>query len=182
MDPARCGHVGRAVRHGPVEVRLDAGDGAPIAALVYDGAAQRLIYYIIDASGNFVGAATPNGSKGCRPGSQHLVEGGVRASGELVVGIDGAFFSYRQFAGSIDAGDGVTPFSVGDVSNGGEPFTGTIDSPFVTAAAAPDGDYTAPTTAPAAGAATLLLLPLDLSGEWTRRSADPGHWGPRFAE
>jgi hypothetical protein len=138
-----------------------AGDGAPIAALFYDGAARRIIYYVIDAAGEFVGAATPTGSYDISAPGLHLIEGGVRSTGEVIVGIDGYFFSNGQFTASIDTGDGGTSFSVGDVSNGGAPFDGAIDSPFVFAIPAPNGDYAAPAVAPGAGASTLLLLPLD---------------------
>ena len=157
-----AGHGGDQFVMGQWKSGATPGDGAPIAALVYDGTNRRVIYYVIDATGRFVGAATPNGSYDPNRAGLHLIEGGIRNSGELIVGIDGAFYSYGQFAGSLDSGDGATPFSVGDVSNGGQPFEGTIDSPFVTATAAPDGDYPAPSSAPTATSSTLLLLPLDL--------------------
>jgi hypothetical protein len=136
-----------------------AGDGAPIAGLFYDGANRRMIYYVIDANGGWGGAATPNGSVDAT--GFHLVEGGVRSTGEVVVGVDGRFFTSGSYVSSLDSGDGTTPFSIGDVSNGGEPFDGTIDSPWVTAAPPTPGDYDPAPSAPSAGAATLLLLPLD---------------------
>ena len=140
-----------------------AGDGAPIAGLFYDGANRRMVYYLIDRNGGWAGAATPNGSVDAS--GFHLVEGGVRSSGEVIVGVDGRFFSAGQYLSSLDSGDGTTPFSIGDVSNGGAPFDGTIDSPWVRAAAAPDGDYEPASSAPSADAATLLLLPLDAASQ-----------------
>ena len=115
------------------------GDGGPIAGLFYDGDNERVVYYVIDGDGGFVGAATPNGSLDRSTDTPRLVEGGIRSSGEVIVGIDGLFYSGGQSPGRVNAGDGTTPFSIGDVSNGGHAFAGTIDHPFVTADAAPDG-------------------------------------------
>ena len=71
------------------------GDGASIAALVYDGAAQRVIYSVIwsGTKPRTASAASPPGS--VQPGEFQLVEGGVRDSDEVVVGIDGRLW-YEQ--------------------------------------------------------------------------------------
>lgn len=136
------------------------GDGASIAALVYDGAARRVIYSVIWAgtkprTGT---AASPPGS--VQPGEFQLVEGGVRDSDEVVVGVNGRLYSNSSYAPHIATGDGATPFSVGDVADGGAPFRGAIDSPWVLAVPAPRGDVYPPER-PVPGPLTELLLPLD---------------------
>src|SRR5262249_18308331 len=109
------------------------GDGASIASLVYDGAARRVIYSVILAgtkprTGT---AVSPPGR--VQPGEFQLVEGGVRDSELVVVGVGGRIWENGNYAPYIARGDGTTPFSVGDVANGGAPFRGAIDSPFVLA-------------------------------------------------
>jgi hypothetical protein len=54
----------------------------------------------------------------------------------------------------------VTPFSVGDIYNGGAPFLGKLDHLRVYAGPAPATDFT-PDAAPASDANTLLLLTMD---------------------
>jgi hypothetical protein len=136
------------------------GDGASIAALVYDGAAKRVIYSVIWAGTKprTGSAASPPGS--VQPGEFQLVEGGVRDSDEVVVGINGRLYTNSSYAPHIAHGDGTTPFSVGDTAGGGAPFRGVIDSPWVLAVPAPRGDVYTPVQ-PVPGPLTQLLLPFD---------------------
>lgn len=145
---------------GQWKVGATPGDGASIARLVYDGAARRVIYSVIQAGRQprTSTSASPAGS--VAPGEFQLVEGGVRDSNEVVVGINGRLYYNSQYASHISLSDGTTPFSVGDAATGGAPFRGVIDSPWTLAVPAPRGDVYTPEQ-PVPGPLTMLFLPFD---------------------
>jgi hypothetical protein len=111
------------------QVIMDAGT----ATLTYDGAARKLTYSVIGANGIRASASTPAGKLLDNPKPLY-VEGGVRKTGEVVVGIGGRLWSNGQIVASIAPSE--RPFSVGAESGGNRPFAGTIEYPIVLPSAA----------------------------------------------
>jgi probable HAF family extracellular repeat protein len=111
------------------QVIMDAG----VATLTYDGAARKLTYTVTGANGTTASASTPAGKLLDNPKPLY-VEGGVRKTGEVVVGIGGRLWSSGQTLSAIAPTQ--RPFSIGAESSGGRPFTGTIEYPIVLPGAA----------------------------------------------
>jgi hypothetical protein len=145
--------------------------GEAIVGLFYDNTNQSIYVWSILGTGAGAFASTNTSSNTVPIGVWSYVVVGIEAGGYLLTGAATGSATNVHLEdpgfpnGALHPGDGVTPFTIGDASNGGSGFIGAIDSPIFYNAALSSTDFAVPTTTlqgiSASNSLLEFALPLD---------------------
>jgi hypothetical protein len=155
--------MGQWMNGGPV--------GSAVVQLWYDPVAEALGLWIVTGGGGGTFQSTGSTAGTVPRGQWSYVVCGIEAAGYILVGTATGSATNVHLEdpgfpnGTPLAGDGSTPFTIGDAHGGGTAFDGIIDSPLLYNGTMPSADYAVPTT-PLAGTSAsdpllMFALPLD---------------------